>query len=248
MGNTSVRTTASRPLIGIRGDMGAGKDTLATEISLCFPEYTIRKFATKLREAVSLITNIPAEQTVSDVDKQVDLSGRPYVALVLLQRIGKAIAHVTGEPAQFSLAKQMFKVLTGTEAINLDATVYLSITVGRLLQVLGTECFRTFVGTDVWVDALITPWIQEGCPPVIVADTRFPNESAAIRRAGGVILLVRRDSAGRTDGRSTGHASEHALDDEKPDFVIENSGTIADMREAFLAILPDILTLAARRR
>jgi len=238
----------SYPLIGIRGDMGAGKDTLAAEIGLYFPEYTTRKFASKLREAASLIARIPAGQTVSDADKAIDLSGEPHEAYRLRRRIALAIECVTGVEPTPRLSVQMFLILTGEALYVPEEMVNIHMTVGRLLQVLGTECFRALVGTDVWVDALMAPWAQEGRPPVVIADTRFPNESAAIRRAGGVVILVRRADAGRADGRSGGHASERALDGEAPDFVLDNDGSVADLRAAFLAAWPAILAAAESRR
>ncbi len=237
---------ANTPLLGIRGDMGAGKDTLAAEIQKLHPAYRVWKFAAGLREAVRIITDIPAEQTVSDIDKAVDLSARKYRWLDLLGRIDSAVEHITGHASREGLAETMSRILTGVTAGSAEESC-IPMTVGRLLQVLGTECFRAHIGPDVWVDYLFMRWEREGRPPVVIADTRFPNESAAIRRRGGAVILVRREAAKRTDGRSTGHASERALDGEAPDVTLDNDGTIADLGKALEGAWPGIRQIAGER-
>jgi len=228
--------------------MGAGKYTLAEEICACFPAYTVGKFADALRGAVSIVADIPISATYSDADKAADLSSRSHVAGQPRQRIAGAIKYVTGADPAPRLSVEMFLILTGEELYVPEEEVRMPMTVGRLLQVLGTECFRGLVGADVWVDALMVPWERSGRPPTVIADTRFPNESAAIRRAGGVVVCVLRDAAMRADGRSGAHASERALDNEVPDIVIKNDGSLADLRAAFLAAWPRILEVAESRR
>ncbi len=242
------------PLIGIRGDMGAGKDTLAEEICRLEPKYTTRKFAAALREVVRIITDIPAEETVSGDDKARDLSGRQYLASGLRQRIIDAIRHLNyqakcGEPPVnvLRVSVQMVLILTGTDIYVPEELVTIPMTVGRLLQVLGTECFRKLVHSDIWVETLVQRWYSDSCPPTVIADTRFPNESAAIHTLGGVVILVRR-GAGREDGRSAAHASERALDGEEPDLTIDNDGTIADLGLKLQAVWPLILDKTAENR
>ena len=120
------------------------------------------------------------------------------------------------------------------------------MTVGRLLQVLGTDCFRVHVGPDVWVDAVFR---RQNCRehPLILADTRFPNESAAVRKNGGVVILVTREGAGRADGRSARHISETALDGEEPDVTIANNGTVGDLARALDRAWPEIVRIARGR-
>ncbi len=244
----AARPSAARPPIGLRGDMGAGKDTLAEEICRRFPEYSVRKFATILREAVQIVTDIPPERTVSDADKAVSLAGCTYGRYDLLGRLLYAIRHVTDRDPTIELGERMFAVVAeGPFAVEGGGRVALRMTVGRLLQVLGTECFRNMVDPDVWVDAFFRRWDAEGRPPVVIADTRFPNETAAIRARGGAVVLVRRRLAARADGRDTRHASERALDDEDPDVAIDNDGAIADLGPALLRAWPSVLACAAAR-
>lgn len=232
-------------LIGIRGDMGVGKDTLAAEICREYPAFRAAKFAAKLRAAAALIADIPVERTESAEDKAVDLSRQLRPAVDMVARVQRAIELVTGEPADRCIAAQMYATLTGFAAARPDKMAIIPLTVGRLLQVLGTECFRTLVGPNVWVNVLFAGWDADGRPPTVIADTRFPNESAAIRARGGVVVLVRRRGAARADGRASGHASERALDGEAPDLVIDNDGSVADLIAAFRAAVPDLLAARA---
>ena len=116
------------PVIGIRGAMGAGKDTAAGLISARHPRYSQGKFAAILRDAACCITDIPPEKTVSDADKAVDLSGRPFEAADLRERIIRAVSLVTGgsegiamtredviarRAAAERVAEKMFEVIIG---------------------------------------------------------------------------------------------------------------------------------------
>jgi deoxynucleotide monophosphate kinase-like protein len=237
---------ATSPILGISGVMGAGKDALATLICAAHTRYTVRKFATALREALSIITGVPAEKTISHEDKAVELCIDFGTIDALVERIMLAIAHVTGAPcADSAVATQMAAILTGA-----SETVRIEMTVARSLQLIGTECFRDLVDKDVWVRALFDRWEKEGRPPMVISDVRFPNEAAAIRAAGGVALLVRRDTTatpGFAGGRVTEHSSERALNDDEPDHVFYNSGTLDDLDHAFKTVWPFILGVARAR-
>ena len=60
------------------------------------------------------------------------------------------------------------------------------------LQLMGTEAGRDVFHPDLWVHTVLrrcenAPWNN-----YVIADVRFPNEVEAIRKAGGVIVRVRR--------------------------------------------------------
>jgi hypothetical protein len=83
--------------------------------------------------------------------------------------------------------------------------------VRRLLQVFGTEVMREHFGEDVWVDLLGKRLDDEFPARVVITDCRFPNEAAAIRRWGGVLLRINRLNPNGTpyeNGISKEHASE----------------------------------------
>jgi hypothetical protein len=96
------------------------------------------------------------------------------------------------------------------------------------MQTLGTEWGRKCMGDDFWVDM----WERRVTGHVIVDDCRFANEAARVRRMGGrVIRLVGRG------GLSGGHESERF--DFIADAVVENTGTILDLKTKVLRVIEE---------
>lgn len=101
--------------------------------------------------------------------------------------------------------------------------------VRRFLQDLGKGA-RDVLGADVWVDAALAK-IPDTAAAAFV-DCRFPNEADTIRARDGLVIRVNRpgvEAAVGPDG--TVHISETALDDYPWDVVIDNDGTLEDLRE-----------------
>lgn len=92
------------------------------------------------------------------------------------------------------------------------------------MQRLGTEFGREEIHQDLWVDTEmdhIKSW-----PKVVFDDARFPNEVAAIRSAGGLLIEVKRP--GHVGTVHTAHESEvHQF---VPDYFILNDGSLDDLR------------------
>lgn len=81
----------------------------------------------------------------------------------------------------------------------------------QFMQLLGTEFGRELIGEDVWVRAwerALGDLASDGFRPlrVVADDMRFPNEAAAIRARGGVVIHLVREGAGSASG--SGHSSE----------------------------------------
>jgi hypothetical protein len=72
-------------------------------------------------------------------------------------------------------------------------------------------------------------------PNWLITDTRFPNELEAAKTHNGITIKIVRES-GNTIG--TTHASETALDDyTKWDYVVDNNGSLEDLKTQILSIL-----------
>lgn len=96
--------------------------------------------------------------------------------------------------------------------------------VRRTLQNLGAGVRK--ISPDLWVDLAMSNAMS--APAVVFDDVRYPNEAAAIKKAGGIVVLVNRPGVENTDK----HESELALDGyEDWDLTIDNNGTV----EALLA-------------
>lgn len=74
----------------------------------------------------------------------------------------------------------------------------------QAMQWLGTEFGRDMIGPDLWIRAWKAA-LARTSGPVVVDDCRFPNEAAAIRAAGGVMIRIERPGAG---AGAAGHSSE----------------------------------------
>lgn len=93
----------------------------------------------------------------------------------------------------------------------------------EVLQVVGTDIFRTMLDNNVWVNATLhRDWT--GFDVVIVTDCRFPNEKQAIEDAGGYVIRLERNT-GFTDN----HASETALDNTIFQIKYENNGSLDEL-------------------
>lgn len=249
------------PIISFGGLIGAGKDTVAGYLAEIASEqgivYCWSKFATDLRAALQIITDIPAEQTTSDADKARPLPDRAYVMSDLKSRIGKAVQFATEkEPEEKTVAAIAF-VLTGIEetaffseeSSKLEVRI-LPMTIGKFLQVLGTNAFRKFVDEDVWVSSAIRRWKAGKCLPTLMPDDRFRNETAAVKAEGGVAVhIIKPGNSGKADGRDASHPSENQSAEfiGDFDFHIVNDGSLDDLRAKARALWPDICKLATMR-
>lgn len=67
---------------------------------------------------------------------------------------------------------------------------------------------------------------------VTISDVRFRNEMKVIREAGGKLLRVRRPGAGLggSAGLHPSEAEQMGIQDSEFDFVIENNGTLEDLK------------------
>jgi hypothetical protein len=126
---------------------------------------------------------------------------------------------------------------------------YGKLTARRACQFIGTEVGRE-LDPDVWVrqiEATIAALAFGGCryhrtcgvyaepsaaPPqgVVVSDTRFSNEAAAIHAAGGRVWRIDRPGAG-LKGEAGTHASETGIADLHVDGIIRNDRSLEDFQE-----------------
>ncbi len=126
----------------------------------------------------------------------------------------------------------------------------------EFLQELGTNVLRNWI-PNIHVNATFSTWkpipvpvtkakitgwgrkpgelsIQkEKMPKWIITDMRFPNEAQAVKERGGILLRIRRDTAGILSN----HPSETALDDYTGwDAVINNDGTLEELYQQAINI------------
>lgn len=101
------------------------------------------------------------------------------------------------------------------------------ITGRQFLQNYGTEAHRNIFGMDFWVDAFWSTNEFSENDVVFICDARFDNEAQSIIDRGGIIAQVVNDRVNNNDS----HASEAGLPGELISAIIDNNGTIEDLRE-----------------
>ena len=90
--------------------------------------------------------------------------------------------------------------------------------------------YRRAQDRKYFVDAT-TLAIVDCLDDVVITDVRFPNEAALIRQLGGQIWQIRRPGY---EAGGTGHASDTDGSEFRPDVVLENFGSLEDLRRIVL--------------
>ena len=162
--------------------------------------------------------------------------------------------------------KQIVEILTGikmsqsfvdnyfsngiTDFTTDDKNIYIDsfqLTIGQLLQQIGTETFRDHFRKTVWVDSLFNDYDQfEKRNSIwIITDCRFTNEAEKIKELGGALIRINRPQIENSTTRDTQHPSEIALDHYKGfDYIIENDGDMDSLEEKVKLITKTILSVA----
>lgn len=132
-----------------------------------------------------------------------------------------------------------------SERLNRDITPRL------MLQFWGTEVCRQGFHDDIWIASLENK-LRGSRDSVVISDCRFPNEIAAIRRQGGVVVRVVRgpDPAWFAAARShllqgspmppdVPHASEWAWAGTDFDRIIDNNGDVTALYQQLDDLIND---------
>ena len=114
----------------------------------------------------------------------------------------------------------------------------------RLLQRIGTDAVRAQT-PNYWVDWARAKAIDLGCP-VVVTDTRFPNEADMVRSEGGMVVRIAAAATLRAEAAS--HPSETSMSGYHPDATLFNPYTdddqVLDERmKRFSKIIADALEM-----
>lgn len=102
-----------------------------------------------------------------------------------------------------------------------------------LLQYVGTDIVRK-ENPDYWASFLadMVGFFSKAWDYIIIPDTRFPNEISVWLDRGYEVTHIRvvRPGYNTLSGEQQGHISETALDNELPDLILINDGTLADLK------------------
>ena len=198
-----------KKLIGVSGKMGSGKDTVGDIIRI-------------LTSGV-IVSNETVQHTIK-VSTNITGWGSPWTIKKMAGKL-KFIASILSGVPVFKFEDQEFKQQ------KMDPE-WGDLTYREFLQKIGTDALRDKVHEEIWANSLFVD--QNHDSQWIVTDIRFPNEAEAIKKRDGILIRVNTTR----ECVASNHASETSLDDYKDfDYVINNSGTIAELTSEIRGIL-----------
>jgi hypothetical protein len=188
-------------------------------------------------------------------------SGKDTVAKMISKKLIEN-GYYTKRRAFADNLKKVVEILTGEKmsavSVDFSETVYdftedqknmfldrWGMTLGTMLQRLGTEVMRDNFDKNVWIKSL---WNNikdmKELEAVLVTDTRFKNEMEFLKGVGCITIKVEGDPTKVHDitKRDESHESETSLDSyDKYDFVIKNNGTLEELNNKINFITTQIL-------
>lgn len=117
----------------------------------------------------------------------------------------------------------------------------------HMMQTLGTEWGRDCINKDLWLNLAKAEWqwVLAGrpahrpdwdLPRMVISDVRVPNEAEWILSQGGIVIEIVSDRSPSSVGVE-GHSSESGIPVSLVSIVVENNGTIKDLRNELVRVL-----------
>lgn len=228
-------------IIGINGYSGSGKDTIGTIIQYLTSEaykegrsyekylerstnpiafgmiyshtWEIKKWAGKMKQIASILTNIPINKFEDQEFKKTNLPSEWNYDI-----------HGQGEWIELEMSVREFLQRLGTDAMRHG--LHTNTWVNALMSeyVMDKEYFNDIANGRE---------IGDGYPNWIITDTRFTNEADAIKEKGGKLIRVHRKGVNPINN----HPSETGLDNYEFDAIIYNNGSIEELIESVKVIM-----------
>lgn len=96
------------------------------------------------------------------------------------------------------------------------------------LQNWGTEVVRNHFHEEIWIASLENK-LRNYTGNVVISDARFTNEVESIQQQGGIIVKIHRDTQTNLSTTIQKHSSEQEWTLIKPNFTINNNGTVKEL-------------------
>jgi hypothetical protein len=185
-------------LIGIVGLAGAGKDTFCDLLLQKLPEYKRYSYADPLKEFVRGVFGLSYEQCYDPKLKEVCMTfDFSYSELQMKFEAWFDIVAPTWSirdrndvyfTQMLRSLKNEYHVKSGftnklMAFLGLEHRIVFYTSPRKLLQLIGTDFFRTYVSNSFWVDKAPTQH-------TIIPDVRFQNEVEHITSNGGLIIKI----------------------------------------------------------
>lgn len=223
-----------KTIILISGKMQSGKNQFADYLAndLRFKQKRVRTdlFAASLKRGCAEDFKYMVEQINNHIAKVKDLIDISWLS----------------DASNFVEAKKLLDQLTVTKEENWyeEKTLITRL----LLQTYGTEIFRNRVDTNYWVNQVVDRMLGSDEEYTLVTDTRFENEVTHVvyrcesdKQPYAKVITVRINRDMKMNDLYL-HDSENGLDNFTSwDHVINNNGTLDDLKKAAKAVTNSIL-------
>jgi len=210
-------------IIGVSGYSGSGKDTVGTIIQYL-----------KCSNPQSSIEQMCADYSEYEywLDEQSGWEIRKFAG-----KLKDIASHLTGIDIEDFEDQEFKKTNLGPEWWTICDEGHQPMSVRDFLQKLGTDALRIGLHDNVWVNALMSDYVNDDqtgeLPNWIITDVRFPNEAQAIKDKGGIMIRIDRPGVSPIND----HPSETGLDGWKFDYRIANVSDIYTLKETIRGIL-----------
>ena len=220
------------------------RDYVLNRVSIYVSSWQVKKFASTLKEIVSILTGFKVE----DLEKEEIKNTNLFLSYRLLNKKANTFeifASMEDLVERLNHLRTIYLYIYSAEEVNdifVQETV--SVTPRLLLQTIGTDIVRT-IHPNIWVNKLMNDYISYAdtisgtseikklYPNWCITDVRFPNEVKAIKEKDGIIIRINRET-----NYVSNHSSEIALDNyEDFDYTIDNNNCIDCLIEKVKEIL-----------
>ena len=172
-------------------------------VSIYVSSWQVKKFASTLKEIVSILTGF----TIEDLEKEEIKNTNLFLSYKLLYKKANTFeifASMEDLVERLNHLRTVYLNTYSAEEVNdLFVQETVSVTPRLLLQTIGTDIVRT-VNPDIWVNKLMNDYISYAdaisgtseikklYPNWCITDVRFPNEAKAIKDKDGLVIRVNR--------------------------------------------------------
>lgn len=250
-------------VIALSGGIKSGKDTV-TDITIellkdKYPNVENRKFADKLKDMTCLMIGFTREQ-LEDRDLKSKPLGKEWTRYQIPTSKGYKLFDTKNKAEDYLNNNWDYKYSPHNRIDKVE------LTPRKILLWLGTEAGREIIHPNIWCNALFADYNENS--NWVISDCRFKNEVDIVKKNGGYIIDIKREFCKRfprhvdlvdeldkygykselesvdSELYSTlTHSSETELVDVVKDSIIENNGTIDELRGKIKQILIDLSIL-----
>ena len=222
----------SRLILGLSGEAGSGKDTVAEHLVKNHGFYQVA-FADNLKRMCMQVFNLSHDHCYDQKYKMKKLA-KPVRILP---------KHIRGI-IEYAEKNNGYAIDEETEC-NLYKFVPIRqyfLTPREVLQFVGTEILRETIDENYHVNAVFNFLDKIKNEKIVITDARFPNERFHVKERKGVVVLVDRPTVKNQEVGLVGHASENSLGDKSEyGYVIDNSGTLSDLYNAVDSFVSEVV-------